>query len=95
MAVKLLVNEDAEIDGVDVLLLPPPLLLLLDLLLLFELPQAATARPATSDTTTAKALPLSKCMYYLLLLLQLRTGSWGGRSAQPVRNCEQSLRARV
>jgi hypothetical protein len=63
MAEKLLLNDEAEMAGVDELpALPPPLLELLDLFE-FEEPQAATARAATRDTTNAKDLPLSKCMY--------------------------------
>jgi hypothetical protein len=61
MAEKLLLNDEAEMLGVEELVLPPPLLELLDLFE-FEEPQAATARAATSDTTTAKDLPLSKVM---------------------------------
>jgi hypothetical protein len=70
IAVKSFVNDATETEGVDVLVLVVlALLLVVELGFLAELPQAATARPATSDTTTAKPLPLSKCMNYLLLLL--------------------------
>ncbi|HWD63826.1 MAG TPA: hypothetical protein VG405_01505 [Solirubrobacteraceae bacterium] len=63
MAEKLLLNDEAEMAGVDELpVLPPPLLEELDLFE-FDEPQAATARAATRDTTTAKDLPLSKFMY--------------------------------
>jgi len=65
--VKSFVNDFTETVGVDVLVLL--VLLVVELVGLDELPQAATARPAKSDTTTAKPLPLSKCMNYLLLLL--------------------------
>jgi hypothetical protein len=73
MAENVLLNDEAAIVGVEELELelPPPPPLELDLLL--ELPQAATASPAISETTTAKALPLSKCIYYLLLRLRRAT----------------------
>jgi hypothetical protein len=82
-----LVNDVAEIDGVELL---DELELLDDdelddeLELLFELPHAATVRAAATATPKRAALLLSKCMNFLLL--------GRGRGARPALSPLASLR---
>jgi hypothetical protein len=63
MAEKSLVNDEAEMDGVEP---PDELELVVVVFDFFELPQAATTSAAATATATRAARLLSRCMDFLL-----------------------------